>query len=143
MMFNVTPERLTKLCVYVYVEDVPIAAGQLEVIGTAWPPAARTSRFRYSESWINRPDAFAIDPLNLPLTAAWQETSPGMQVHGVFRDASPTAGAKPFSDCSFLMPPSGASNTWRPDEMTAAASWHSAPILVDLVQWIPSEDRSR
>ncbi|WP_347330836.1 type II toxin-antitoxin system HipA family toxin [Marinimicrobium locisalis] len=45
--------------------------------------------FRYDESWLKQPDAYPLDPENLPLGPATYRTSHRKGVFGVFTDAGP------------------------------------------------------
>lgn len=51
---------------------------------------ARSSVFEYADEWLERPDAFAIDPTNLPLDDRRIHTSsPKSALPGSLRDAAP------------------------------------------------------
>lgn len=51
---------------------------------------ARSSVFEYADEWLERPDAFAIDPTNLPLDDRRIHTSsPKSALPGALRDAAP------------------------------------------------------
>ena len=68
-----------------------IKAGSLVV---ADPDTARGGRlrgqFRYNPEYLERPEAFALDPLNLPLSAEiFDANRPRAGVHGVFEDSLP------------------------------------------------------
>jgi serine/threonine-protein kinase HipA len=51
----------------------------------------RYGEFRYGKSYLARPDAFPLDPLNLPLSEQLYSTNAGKGVFGVLLDAGPDA----------------------------------------------------
>lgn len=68
-----------------------VKAGTLVV---ADPDAARGGRlqgqFRYTPEYLEHPEAFPLDPLNLPLSAeTFDANQPRAGVHGVFEDSLP------------------------------------------------------
>lgn len=80
---------IASLIVYVHVKGSFKPAGILERIGPDWPPNARAARFRYGDLWLKDPDAFPIDPFNLPLLKDWQLCRESWQIHYAFRDVAP------------------------------------------------------
>lgn len=57
----------------------PVPVGEVAMHGSGY-------NFRYANSWLARPNAFAIDPLNLPLTGNQYSSS---RMFGVLDDATP------------------------------------------------------
>lgn len=57
----------------------PVPVGQLQMQG-------RGFAFQYANSWLGRPDAFAVDPLNLKLSDKIQTAT---RMWGAFQDATP------------------------------------------------------
>ncbi|MBE1299727.1 MAG: type II toxin-antitoxin system HipA family toxin [Alteromonadaceae bacterium] len=63
-------------------EPTPVVAGVTEVDDTRG-----VGRFRYGKSYLARKDAFALDPLNLPLSTDEYRTTLGQGLFGVLSDA--------------------------------------------------------
>jgi serine/threonine-protein kinase HipA len=80
---------LRQLFVHVWVDGKAHVAGVIETSGDYWPPARRSSSFRYGRSWLERPGAFPIDPVNLPLLQGPQPAPDQWQLHGAFEDTCP------------------------------------------------------
>ena len=57
----------------------PVPVGEVAMHGNGFV-------FRYANSWLARPDAFAIDPLSLPLTPNQYSST---RMFGVLDDATP------------------------------------------------------
>lgn len=55
---------MTILYVYIYLEEGPVPAGLLEMVGEGHDI---TARFRYGRRYLQRKDRLAIDPVQLPL----------------------------------------------------------------------------
>jgi serine/threonine-protein kinase HipA len=79
----------------------PRVVGVIETGGDCWPPAARSSSFSYGRTWLERPDSFAIDPINLPLIRGPQRAPDGWQVHGAFDDTCPDGWGKMVIDLKY------------------------------------------
>jgi serine/threonine-protein kinase HipA len=71
---------------YVFVDmpgiEAPVLAGYLRIDG-------RKGRFIYGASYLSRPDAFALDPINLPLVDVEQAIEGNDGVPAVLLDAGP------------------------------------------------------
>jgi serine/threonine-protein kinase HipA len=57
----------------------PVPVGEVAMVGSGFV-------FRYANSWLARPNAFAIDPLNLPLTTRQYSSA---RMFGALDDATP------------------------------------------------------
>lgn len=81
----------TPLYVYKAGKDAPVLIGQLSFIADT--QSEFLAQFSYDESYIGRPDAFAIDPLNMPLAAPTKAYSTTNRYHvlGALFDAAPDA----------------------------------------------------
>ncbi|ABW66706.1 type II toxin-antitoxin system HipA family toxin [Desulfosudis oleivorans] len=68
-----------------------IKAGSLVVADPDTAGGGRLrGQFRYNPEYLERPEAFALDPLNLPLSAEiFDANRPRAGVHGVFEDSLP------------------------------------------------------
>ncbi|MBI4347172.1 MAG: type II toxin-antitoxin system HipA family toxin [Elusimicrobia bacterium] len=80
---------LSELYVYVHLNGpgwVPCGLLEHEVRGRA-----SAGRFRYGRKYLKRPEAVAVDPVQLPLTEATHETPEGFGVFNGLRDAAPDA----------------------------------------------------
>lgn len=79
--------------VYVYVQlpgtldTVPAALLRVQTL----PDGRHIGRFRYGDRYLQRPDAIALDPFQLPLTKQVVEISQLKGIPGAVRDASPDA----------------------------------------------------
>lgn len=60
----------------------PVVAGRVDQVGGE-------VRFTYGQSYLRRSDAMALQPDGLPLQAGQQRPAPGLDSHGVIRDATP------------------------------------------------------
>lgn len=69
------------------IESAPVLAGRL-VIG------AGQGQFVYGKSYLARPDAFALDPVNLPLVSSTQQILGNDGVPAVLLDGGRITGAK-------------------------------------------------
>jgi len=82
---------------YVFVEgleDTDQKAAPV-ICGKIWYDAERSiGRFRYGRSWLERSDAFSLDPIHLPLTDELFETRLNKGIFGVLRDAGADAWGK-------------------------------------------------
>jgi len=100
---------------YVFIdglEDSPVICGVVTL-----DPARGYGEFRYGKSYLARPDAFALDPLNLPLSDELFTTSGGKGLFGVLTDAGADAWGqrvilslhktKPANALQFLLAGSG------------------------------------
>ena len=100
---------------YVFIdglEDSPVICGVVTL-----DPLRRYGEFRYGKSYLARPDAFALDPLNLPLSEELFTTSGGKGLFGVLSDAGADAWGqrvilslhktKPANALQFLLAGSG------------------------------------
>ena len=100
---------------YVFIdglEDSPVICGVVTL-----DPVRRYGEFRYGKSYLARPDAFALDPLNLPLSDELFTTSGGKGLFGVLTDAGADAWGqrvilslhktKPANALQFLLAGSG------------------------------------
>ncbi len=77
---------------YVFVdglEDEPIVCGVIELDSTK-----SRGRFRYGKSYLSRPDAFALDPIHLPLTENEFVTQFNKGLFGVLADAGADSWGK-------------------------------------------------
>lgn len=77
---------------YVFIdglEDIPIVCGVIQI-----DEATKTGRFRYGKSYLNRTDAFALDPVNLPLTEKELSTQFNKGVFGALSDAGADSWGK-------------------------------------------------
>jgi len=76
---------------YVYIalpgETRPVTAGKL-IISENFS-GEKTGRFMYGKSYLARPDAVAIDPVELTLSDKVFETGLMSGLFGAFRDSSP------------------------------------------------------
>lgn len=81
----------TPLYVYKAGEDTPVLIGELSFIADTQNDFL--AQFNYDATYIDRPDAFAIDPLNIPLAAPTKEYSTTNRYHvlGALFDAAPDA----------------------------------------------------
>lgn len=61
--------------------------GELDLDDTA--PGGFSARFRYRQEWIENPIGFPIDPLNLPFSTQWVDTTSKYISLGVLFDAGP------------------------------------------------------
>jgi serine/threonine-protein kinase HipA len=90
--------NIERLYVFAYLDGVAVPAGVLERTGLVWPPKARSARFAYGRGWLERKNAFAIDPFHLPLIEGWQDAPEKAELHGVFKDAAPDGWGKTLID---------------------------------------------
>ena len=77
---------------YVFIdglEDSPIVCGVIQIDETT-----KQGQFRYGKSYLNRPDAFALDPLHLPLNDQQHSTQFNQGVFGVLADAGADSWGK-------------------------------------------------
>ncbi|MBC3766382.1 type II toxin-antitoxin system HipA family toxin [Neptunicella marina] len=77
---------------YVFIdglEDAPIVCGVIQI-----DEATKKGRFRYGKSYLNRPNAFALDPVNLPLTDQEHSTQFNQGLFGVLSDAGADSWGK-------------------------------------------------
>lgn len=70
-------------------EVEPVVAGVLETIPA--PRGGHVVTFAYGQSYLSRPDALTLYLPELPKKRGRQEPGPGLEVHGVIRDAGPDA----------------------------------------------------
>ncbi len=77
---------LKQLYVFVYLSDTWVPCGLLKYIEAG---RNSTSSFRYGRKYLDRSNAIAIDPVQLPLTDTTHETFDGFQVFNGIRDAGP------------------------------------------------------
>lgn len=100
---------------YVFIdglEQQPVICGVVTL-----DPTRRYGEFRYGKSYLARPDAFPLDPLNLPLSEQLYSTNTGKGVFGVLLDAGADAWGqkvilslhktKPQNALQFLLAGSG------------------------------------
>jgi len=76
---------------YVFIhglEKSPIICGKFQYAGKT------KGEFRYGKSYLARPDAFALDPINLPLTEQVFTTTANQNIFGVLTDAGPDSWGK-------------------------------------------------
>ena len=82
-----TSEAITDAWVFVDgLQDNPVLCGRFHL-----DSQRQVGRFVYGKSWLARPDAFALDPLSLPLTESVMTTRVNKGVFGVLADAGPDA----------------------------------------------------
>lgn len=100
---------------YVFIDGLelqPVICGVVSL-----DPARRYGEFRYGKSYLARADAFALDPLNLPLSDTLYSTNTGKGLFGVLADAGADAwgqkvilslhNTKPANALQFLLAGSG------------------------------------
>ncbi|MFA4994235.1 MAG: type II toxin-antitoxin system HipA family toxin [Bdellovibrionales bacterium] len=100
--------------VYIYLSEGPVPVGILEMQGEG---RVATARFQYGRRYLERDDALALDPVQLPLHDA-TETRPyiapeGFALFNGIRDAAPdgwgrhlmdrAAGARPLTEFDYLV----------------------------------------
>jgi len=74
---------------YVFIEGLE---NEPVICGVIWyDPTNRIGRFRYGQSYLARNDAFALDPVHLPLTDELFETRANKGLFGVLTDAGADA----------------------------------------------------
>lgn len=74
---------------YVFIEGLE---SEPVICGVIWyDPENRIGRFRYGQSYLARNDAFALDPVHLPLTDELFETRANKGLFGVLTDAGADA----------------------------------------------------
>lgn len=74
---------------YVFIEGLE---SEPVICGVTWyDPENRIGRFRYGQSYLARNDAFALDPVHLPLTDELFETRANKGLFGVLTDAGADA----------------------------------------------------
>ncbi|MGM7317920.1 MULTISPECIES: type II toxin-antitoxin system HipA family toxin [Idiomarina] len=74
---------------YVFIEGLE---NEPVICGVIWyDPENRIGRFRYGQSYLARNDAFALDPVHLPLTDELFETRANKGLFGVLTDAGADA----------------------------------------------------
>jgi len=100
--------------VYIYLQEGPVPAGQLETVGVG---REATARFRYGRRYLQRKDRLAIDPVQLPLPEADVDRDylapEGFVLFNGIRDAAPdgwgrhlmdrAAGAQALSEFDYLI----------------------------------------
>jgi serine/threonine-protein kinase HipA len=78
-------------CVYIQLpgslETVPAALLKVQIS----PDGTQIGRFRYSDRYLQRPQAIALDPFRLPLTKAVFKFTQLKGILGAVRDAGPDA----------------------------------------------------
>ncbi|WP_299074226.1 type II toxin-antitoxin system HipA family toxin [uncultured Paraglaciecola sp.] len=77
---------------YVFIdglEDNPIVCGVIQI-----DEEAKTGRFRYGKSYLNRSNAFALDPVNLPLSEKELSTQFNKGLFGALSDAGADSWGK-------------------------------------------------
>lgn len=81
---------MIKLDVWLTIDPkVPLKAGEL-VVADPDPQGRLIGQFRYSQEYLANSSAFALDPVNLPLSATIHDAArPHSGVHGVFEDSLP------------------------------------------------------
>ncbi len=79
---------MTSESIFVFIEmhGKPVIVGRLSIIQT---DKGRLGSFVYGKSWLTRPDAFPLDPINLPLEERVFSTPNENYILGVFNDAAP------------------------------------------------------
>lgn len=84
-----------KAIVFIELNGTPVPAGRLRIIEDG-----RYSRaeFDYGRRYLQRPDAVAIDPVQLPLTNAHHVTDPNFTLFNGIRDAAPDAWGRDLID---------------------------------------------
>jgi serine/threonine-protein kinase HipA len=96
---NSKVNRVSSLYVWTQISGTPVIVGRFEQTG-------RVGSFYYANSYIDRADAFAIDPINLPLIREKEfVTQANGGVFGVLLDAGPDKwGQKVLSELSASKP---------------------------------------
>ena len=76
-------ERFSKVYVWTQIDGEPVIVGAFE-------PGDRLGTFYYADSYVERPDAYPLDPVNLPLVAKKDfHTQSNGGIFGVLLDAGP------------------------------------------------------
>lgn len=92
---------LNRLYVLIHLDGKWVPCGLLE-----YREAGRRSSsvFRYGKKYLERPDAFSIDPVHLPLGDRSFETPEGFQIFNGIRDAAPDKWGRYLLDKKFARP---------------------------------------
>lgn len=85
--------------VYIHLAGAFVPAGILSVENEGRRNAF--ARFSYGQKYLERPDAVAVDPVQLPLGQAEYRTSPGVPLFGGIRDAAPDAWGQHLLQTAF------------------------------------------
>jgi serine/threonine-protein kinase HipA len=76
--------------VFIYgLADEPVICGVVEL-----DPVAKLGKFRYGQSYLQREDAFALDPMHLPLVSDQLVTRVNSGMFGAILDAGPDSWGK-------------------------------------------------
>ena len=88
--------------VYVFIdglEDLPLLCGELSLT------LDRATNFKYSECYLEHDDAFALDPLNLPLSSSLYHSDAINSTFGVLIDAGADSWGKKVLHATYLTKP--------------------------------------
>jgi len=85
--------------VYIHLAGTFVPAGILSVENEGRRDAF--ARFSYGRKYLERPDAAAIDPVQLPLGRVEYRTAPGVPLFGGIRDAAPDAWGQHLLQTAF------------------------------------------
>jgi serine/threonine-protein kinase HipA len=107
--------RERRTIVYIYLDGGPVPAGRLDIVEDGRNSFAE---FRYGARYVQRPDAVALDPIELPLPTGANadqvyRTREGFEVFNGIQDAAPdgwgrflvskAAGAIPLTEFDYLV----------------------------------------
>lgn len=84
-----------KAFVFIELNGVPVPAGRLRITSDG---RYSKSDFSYGRKYLKRPDAVAIDPVQLPLQDREMVTSPDFEMFNGIRDAAPDAWGRSLID---------------------------------------------
>ena len=74
--------------ILIFPNRLKIKCGEI-VTGTSEPNGRIKGAFRYTPEYLQHPDAFPLDPVNLPLKPKEFSSNRPQGIHGVFEDALP------------------------------------------------------